>query len=71
MAKPTIDTRGLSCPQPVVLVLEALDTVAGDFDILIDSGATCDNLRRTLEGRGVSFDVKEESGDTIYAVKRS
>ncbi len=70
MEKPRVDTRGLSCPQPVVLVLEALDTMKGDFEILIDSAASCDNLRRTLEGRGVAFDIREEDGDTIYAVKR-
>ncbi len=70
MTKPIIDTRGLSCPQPVVLVLQALKGMTGSFDILVDSGAARENIRRTLEKKQIGFDAKEENGDTVYSVKR-
>jgi tRNA 2-thiouridine synthesizing protein A len=70
MEKRVVDARGLSCPQPVVLVLQALGESKEPFDVIMDSGAACDNIRRTLEGRKIAFEVREADGDTVYSVAR-
>ncbi|KIH76546.1 TusA-related sulfurtransferase [Geoalkalibacter ferrihydriticus] len=70
MAKKIVDARGLSCPQPVVLVLQALSESQEPFDVIMDAGASCDNIRRTLESKKITFDIREENGDTVYSVKR-
>ncbi len=43
-----IDTRGLSCPQPVVLVLNEIKSGKGEFEILLDSEASRENVKRLL-----------------------
>ena len=52
----TIDTRGLSCPQPVLMFLTA---VKGDnqrpFCVLVDNDASLENVSRAARNRG--FDV--------------
>ncbi len=48
MASIQIDTRGLSCPQPVVMVQQELKYGNGDFEILLDSEASKENVLRIL-----------------------
>lgn len=52
----TIDTRGLSCPQPVLMFLTAVKDVAqGPFCVLVDNDASLENVSRAARNRG--FDV--------------
>ncbi len=54
MAK-TVDARGLSCPQPVLLALDAIK--AGDEDeiiVMVDSEASRENVSRAAgNGAGI------------------
>lgn len=70
MTKKIVDARGLSCPQPVVLVLQALSESKEPFDVVMDSGASCDNIRRTLDSKNITYSVREDDGDIIYSVSR-
>ena len=52
----TIDTRGLSCPQPVLMFLTAVKGDApGPFCVLVDNDASLENVSRAARNRG--FDV--------------
>ena len=46
MAKITVDARGLSCPQPVVLTMEALKQNAEAYEILVDNKTALNNVSR-------------------------
>ncbi|MCK5052438.1 MAG: sulfurtransferase TusA family protein [Candidatus Cloacimonetes bacterium] len=65
-----IDTRGLSCPQPVVLVLNELRNEKGEFEVLMDSEASCENVKRLLTKNNLKFETTENSEHIIYHVKR-
>ena len=65
-----IDTRGLSCQQPVVLVLTEIRNGKSEFEVLLDSEASLENVKRLLNKNKLEFDVKENSDYTIYHVKR-
>ncbi len=65
-----IDTRGLSCPQPVVLVLSEIKTGNDEFEILLDSEASRENVKRLLSKNKLEFDIKENSDHTVYHVTR-
>lgn len=66
----TVDTRGLSCPQPVLLVTKEVASGNDNFEVLMNSEASKENVARLLNKKGLNFDIKEENGDTIYTVKR-
>ena len=50
-----IDTRGLSCPQPVLLFLNAAKAdAASSFSVLVDNDASLENVSRAARNRGFS-----------------
>ncbi len=57
-----VDASGLSCPQPVLLTKRALE--AGDLlvEVIVDSVASRENVRRLAESRGyrVKVDNRED-----------
>jgi tRNA 2-thiouridine synthesizing protein A len=61
MAK-TVDARGLSCPQPVILARKAIQ--AGEFpiEVLVETVTSRENVRRAAEKLGCQVAV-EEMGD--------
>lgn len=65
-----IDTRGLSCPQPVVLVNMEIKNGSEDFDVLLDSEASRENVMRIINKNKLKVDIEEIDGFTIYHVKR-
>lgn len=65
-----VDTRGLSCPQPIVLVLDEIRNGKGEFEVLMDSEASCENVKRLLTKNNLKFETTENSEHMIYHVKR-
>ena len=57
----TIDARGLSCPEPVLRVQNALKQDAAGVEILVDKMACVENIRRFAAARGYALDT-EASG---------
>lgn len=54
-----IDTCGLSCPQPVLLVLNAIKGGdEGPFEVLVDNDASLENVTRAAQNRGFSVAVE-------------
>lgn len=64
-----VDTRGLSCPQPVVLVNMEIKKGHREFEILLDSQASQENVARLLKKNDLDFEVVEKEDHIIYHVK--
>ena len=55
-----IDVRGLSCPEPVLMVMDAMDEAPGEeLVILSDAAHTRDNLVKLAQTEGRKVSVKE------------
>ena len=54
-----IDARGLSCPEPVLLVQNALKLDASGVEVSVDNMACVENIRRFAEARGYVMAVEE------------
>ena len=58
----TIDCRGLSCPQPVVMLHQALASDASSpLDILVDNEASVENVSRAARKKGFAVEAKSEA----------
>jgi tRNA 2-thiouridine synthesizing protein A len=59
----TVDARGFSCPQPVILTRNAIKT--GDFPImvLVDTVTSRENVRRAAEKAGCAVQIEEVEGE--------
>ena len=69
MAKITVDARGLSCPQPVVLTMEALKQNAEAYEILVDNQTALNNVSQKEKNAGKTASVTEKDDEYIIEVK--
>jgi len=58
-----IDARGLSCPQPVLLTMEALKKGAARYEIVVDNHTAQQNVTRCLKKAGKTVTCTEEGED--------
>ena len=59
-----IDARGLSCPQPVIMALDAIKTAGtGELTILVDTDTAKENVSRAAESQGWTVRDVSENGD--------
>jgi len=69
----TVDARGLSCPQPVLMTLDEIKrTTASEILVLVDSDASKENVSRAAQSRGWKVqEIKEEAGAySIHLIKK-
>ncbi len=60
----TVDARGLSCPQPVLMTMDEIKKVGkGEILILVDTDTSKENVSRAAESRG--WKVKDIRPDGI------
>jgi tRNA 2-thiouridine synthesizing protein A len=58
----TIDARGLSCPQPVMMTSKVIKHLGkGAVEVLVDSGTARDNVSRLGKNSGWVVTVVEQS----------
>jgi tRNA 2-thiouridine synthesizing protein A len=58
----TVDARGLSCPQPVILARKAIQSGRLPVQVLVESVTSRENVRRAAEKLGCTVQV-EETGE--------
>ena len=63
-----VDARGLSCPQPVLLALNAIKKIdKGEIVVLVDTDTSRENVSRAATSQG--WEVKKaESEGTGYRI---
>ena len=59
----SIDARGLSCPQPMLMAKKAMETGSGEnIEVLVDNEASIENISRAAKQLGWQVNVSS-SGD--------
>lgn len=69
----TIDTCGLSCPQPVLMFLTAAKKDEnGEFDVLVDNDASKENVSRAARNNGFNVErIAMEDGVTRLEIRKA
>ena len=72
MAEKTVDARGLSCPEPVLLVKQAIESLdRGTIEVLVDTETSRENVTRMAESRSWRVEVVESGdGGFVLCVKK-
>ncbi len=65
----TIDTCGMSCPQPLLMTKNALKQSSDGLDIITDSNNSKTTIHRYLENEGYTVTI-EEANDTFVLKAR-
>lgn len=58
----TVDARGLSCPQPVLMASRAMQAGSGEIEVFVDNEASRENVARAAQNQGWSVTVDEQAG---------
>jgi tRNA 2-thiouridine synthesizing protein A len=66
----TVDARGLSCPQPVILARKAIQ--AGEFpiEVLVETVTSRENVRRAAEKLGCQAETEEIDDEFKLTISR-
>jgi tRNA 2-thiouridine synthesizing protein A len=66
-----IDARGLSCPQPVIMVDRAIADGNNDLEILVDNEVARENITRLASKRGFKTDARQEGADIVIRTAKA
>ena len=69
MAK-TVDARGLSCPQPVILTRNAIKVGEFPVEVLVETVTSRENVRRAAEKLGCQVEVVEMGDDFKLTISK-
>ncbi|HSM74373.1 MAG TPA: sulfurtransferase TusA family protein [Desulfobacterales bacterium] len=59
-----VDARGLSCPQPVILTLDAIKTRQEKaLEVLVDTDTSKENVMRAAASQGCRVEAVTPEGD--------
>lgn len=69
----TIDARGLSCPQPVLMTLDEIKAGAAvELVVMVDNDASKENVSRAAKNRGWDVqDIREQDGDYHITIRKA
>ena len=59
----TVDARGLSCPQPVLLARRAIQEGEFPIEVLVETVTSRENVRRASEKLGCQVVVQETADE--------
>ncbi|GAB5045767.1 sulfurtransferase TusA family protein [Thermodesulfovibrio sp. TK110] len=64
-----VDARGLSCPEPVLLTLEAIKKLGkGEIEVLVDTDTSKENVSRAATSMGWQI-IETAQEQTGYRVR--
>lgn len=65
-----IDARGLSCPEPVILIRKAMMSKEDSYEIIVDNHASRENVTRYAEHQGYKVTVTEENEEYTLSITK-
>jgi tRNA 2-thiouridine synthesizing protein A len=64
-----VDARGLSCPQPVLLVMSMIrGKTSGAIEVLVDNAVSLENVSRAAQSQGWHVQVEPRTGDDHHLI---
>jgi tRNA 2-thiouridine synthesizing protein A len=67
MSATTVDARGLSCPQPVIMAQKAIASGMFPVEVFVDTVTSRENIRRMAEKLGCKVEIIQQ-GDEFKLV---
>lgn len=66
-----VDTRGYSCPMPVVMVKNEIEkTKASQIEVMTDNNVSTENITRFAQSNGYTVNTSKEGQDFKLILKK-
>ena len=66
----TLDARGLSCPEPVIMIQKAMKTKETSYVMMVDNHASKENVTRFAEKNGYKVTITENAGEYTLEMRK-
>lgn len=66
----TLDARGLSCPEPVVMIRKAMESKENNYQMVVDNPTSKENVTRYAEHQGYTVTVSEDNGEYTLSITK-
>ena len=58
-----LDARGLSCPEPVIMIRKAMMSNGNAYEMVVDNPTSKENVTRYAEHQGYKVEIKEQGDE--------
>ena len=65
-----IDARGLSCPEPVIMIRKAMTSNENEYEMIVDNNASKENVTRYATHQGYKVEVIEKDNEYHMSIKK-
>lgn len=65
-----IDARGYSCPEPVIMLSNAMQSKEETYDIIVDNRTSVENITRFADHAGYAVTVAPQGSDFALHIVR-
>ena len=65
-----VDARGLSCPEPVVMLRNVMASGEDAYEIIVDNTVSRENVTRYAEHQRYAVSVSEAGGEYTLTLKK-
>lgn len=65
-----LDARGLSCPEPVIMIRKAMMSKENAYEMVVDNPTSKENVTRYAEHQGYKVEVKEQGEEYTLVMKK-
>lgn len=65
-----LDARGLSCPEPVILLHKAMASKEAAYQMIVDNQTARENVTRYAETQGYRVEAAEQDGDYSLSITK-
>lgn len=65
-----VDARGRSCPEPVILTKNAIDSGYENIEVLVDAQVAVENIKRFATSKGYMVKVEEKDDEFILNLRK-
>ncbi|MBE5798858.1 MAG: preprotein translocase subunit TatB [Clostridiales bacterium] len=66
----TMDARGLSCPEPVIMIRKAMMSKENQYEMIVDNPTSKENVMRYAEHQGYRVTIEERNGEYTLSMKK-
>ncbi|MGN1184353.1 MAG: sulfurtransferase TusA family protein [Oliverpabstia sp.] len=64
----TLDARGLSCPEPVIMIRKAMASKEKQYEMIVDNQTSKENVTRYAEHQGYKVTVAEKDEEFVLVM---
>ena len=65
-----LDARGLSCPEPVMMIRKAMATGENAYQIVVDNPTARETVTRYAVHRGYNVSAEEKDGEFTLSITK-